>query len=128
MLPNINWEDIAKNLLEQERLARQYNYPEPIGVIIVWKSDSYIGSIQEIVPGFSKEIILLSKSSSPLNQELISAIKKLDKERLELYVDDTIDLEGRQHVLRRLDNKLVYMTTEQTRYMVDHLPSVVEIS
>ncbi len=84
MKENINWEDIAKNLLEQE-----------------------------IVPGFSKEIVLLSKSSSHLNQELVSAIKKLDKERLELYIDDTIGLEGRQHVLRRLDDKLVYMTDRQ---------------
>ncbi len=128
MLSNINWEDIAKNLLEQERLTRQYNYPEPVSIIIIWKGNNYIGSIQKIVPGFSKEIVLLSKSSSHLNQELVSAIKKLDKERLELYADDTIDLEGRQHVLRRLDNKLVYMTTEQTKYMVEHLPDIIEIS
>ncbi len=128
MKENINWEDIAKDLLEQERLVRQYNYPKPIGTIIMWKSNNYIGSIQEIVPRFSKDIVLLSKSSSPLRQELVSAIKKLDKERLELYVDDTIDLEGRQHVLRRLDNKLVYMTTEQTKYMMENLPNIVEIS
>lgn len=127
MLPKINWDDIAKSLLEQERLARRYNYPEPIGVIIIWKGNNYIGSVQEIVPGFSKEIVLLSKSSSSLDKELVSTIKKLDKERLELYADHTIDLEGRQHVLRRLDNKLVYMTIEQTKYMVEHLPNIIEI-
>jgi len=124
---NINWEEIAKNLLEQEKLVKQYNNPEPISVIIIWKGNNYIGSIQEIVPGFSKEIVLLSKSSSPLNKKLIDAIKKLDKERLELHTGDTIDLEGRQHVLRRLDDKLVYMTEEQTIYMTGHLPNIVEI-
>lgn len=124
---NINWEEIAKNLLEQEKLAKQYNYPKPISAIIIWKGKSYIGSIQEIAPVLSKEIVLLSKSSSSLDKELIKAIKKLDKERLELLADDTIDLEGRQHVLRRLDNKLVYMTPEQTKYMMEHLPDIVEI-
>lgn len=124
---NINWEEIAKNLLEQEKLVKQYNNPEPISVIIIWKGNNYIGSIQEIVPGFSKEIVLLSKSSSPLNKKLIDAIKKLDKERLELYAGDILDLEGRQHVLKRLDNKLVYMTEEQTKYMTEHLPNIVEI-
>lgn len=83
--------------------------------------------MQEIVPGFSKEIVLLSKSSSPLNKKLIDAIKKLDKERLELYAGDILDLEGRQHILKRLDNKLVYMTEEQTKYMTEHLPNIVEI-
>ena len=124
---NINWEEIAKNLLEQEKLVKQYNNPEPISVIIIWKGNNYIGSIQEIVPGFSKEIVLLSKSSSPLNKKLIDAIKKLDKERLELYAGDILDLEGRQHVLKRLDNKLVYMTEKQTKYMTEHLPNIVEI-
>ncbi len=124
---NINWEEIAKNLLEQEKLAKRYNNPEPISAIIIWKGNGYIGSIQEIVPGFSKEIVLLSKSSYPLDTKLIGAIKNLDKERLELYAADAIDLEGIQHVLRRLDNKLIYMTEEQTIYMTEHLPNIIEI-
>ena len=126
----INWEEIAKSLLEQEKFIKQYNHPESIGVIIVWKGNSYIGSIQKIVPGFSKDIVLLSKSSSPLCNELIDTIKKLDKERLELYAEDTLDLEGRQHVLRVLENenKLIYMSEEQTKYIYKHLPDIVEIS
>ena len=126
----VNWEGIAKSLLEQEKFIKQYNHPEPTGVIIVWKGDSYIGSIQKIVPGFSKDIVLLSKSSSPLCDKLIGAIKKLDKERLELYAEDILDLEGRQHVLRLLENenKLAYMSEEQTKYMYRHLPDIVEIS
>ena len=127
---NPDWEGVANSLLEQEKFMKQYNHPEPTGVIIVWKGNSYIGSIQKIVPGFSKDIILLSKSSSPLCDELIGAIKKLDKERLELYAEDILDLEGRQHVLRILEkeNKLVYMSEEQTKYMYKNLPDIIELS
>ena len=126
----VNWEDIAKSLLEQEKFIKRYNHPEPIGVIIIWKGNSYIGSIQKIVPVLSKDIVLLSKSSSPLCDKLINAIKKLDKGRLELFAEDALDLEGRQHVLRILENenKLVYMSEEQTKYMYKHLPDIVEMS
>ena len=129
-LEGVDWEGVAKSLLEQEKFMKQYNHPESIGVIIVWKGNNYIGSIQKIVPGFSKDIVLLSKSSSPLCDELIGAIKKLDKERLELYAEGTLDLEGRQHVLRVLENenKLVYMSEEQTKYMCKHLPDIIELS
>ena len=131
-LEGINWKDIAESLLEQEKFIKQYNYPEPIGVIIVWRGNNYIGSIQKILPGFSKDIdiVLLSKSSSPLCDKLIDAIKKLDNGRLELYAEDTLDLEGRQHVLRVLENenKLVYMSEEQTQYIYRHLPDIIEIS
>ena len=124
---NINLEDVAKSILRQEELLKPANYPKSTGVIIEWKDDTYIGSIQEIVPDFSKEIVVLSKSSSHLPNNLIDAIKKLDRKRLELYADNSLDLDGRQHILRRLENRLVHMTQEQTIYMMKHVPTIHEI-
>lgn len=115
-----NWEIIAKKILNQEKVLREYNHPIPTGVILKWKKDIYIGSIQEIVPEFSKEIILLSKSSCPIPENLADAIKKLDMERIELIADNDLNLTERCHILRILKNRLTYLTPEQTEYMIEH--------
>lgn len=122
-----NWEEMARSILEQEKLLRSRNYPEPIGVILKWDNISYIGSIQEIAPEFSKEIVLLSKSRYILPDKLMNAIRELDKGRLELTADSFLDITGRQHILRKLDNRLTNMTEEQTKYMIEHPPGVLEI-
>jgi hypothetical protein len=122
-----NWEGIAKEILEKEKILKICNHPAPISVLITWKKNFYIGSIQEVASEFSDEIVLLSKSTYKLPDELVVALRKLDDERLELDAEDNLDLEGRQHVLRRLENRLVYMTNEQTKYMIKHLPNICEI-
>jgi len=124
---NINWEEIAKYILEKEEILKACNYPAPISVIITSKNNTYIGSIQNVVPEFSDEIVLLSKSSYKLPDDLVNAIRKLDSKRLELGVDESLDLNGRQHILRRVENILMYMTPEQTEHMVKHLPNIHEI-
>lgn len=122
-----NWEEMARSILEQEKLLRSRNYPEPISVIVKWGDISYIGSIQKIAPEFSSEIVLLSKSRYVLPDKLMNAIRELYKERLELIADSFLDLTGRQHILRTLDNRLTNMTEEQTKYMIEHPPDVREI-
>lgn len=126
-MDNANWEEIAKDILEQEKMLKTCNHPVPISVLIAWKRDYYIGSIQLVAPEFSNEIILLSKSTYELPGELVSAIRKLDEKRLGLVADDSLDLYGRQHILRRLGNRLVLMTNEQTKYMVENIPNIIEI-
>lgn len=121
------WERVAKELLHQEKSRKSLNYPEPVGALIEWRGNTYIGHVQEIVPDYSKEIVALSKTSFPLPGELVDAIRKLDANRLELHADDSLDLGGRQHVLRRLEGRLTYMTPQQTRYMLEHPPQIYEI-
>lgn len=123
----INWDEIAKNILRQEESIKPYISLEQINVLVTWRKNVYIGSIQLINEKFSSEIILLSKSSSPLYKELVDAIRKLDKGRIELCADDLLDLDGRQHILRRLENRLTFMTKEQTKYMVENPIMVSEI-
>lgn len=126
-MENTNWEEIAKSILEKEETLKTWNYPLPISVLITWKSGVYIGSIQEASPEFPDEIVLLSKSSYKLPDDLVNAIRKLDDKRLEFGADESLDLSGRQHILRRVENRLVYMTSEQTKYMVENLPNIHEI-
>jgi hypothetical protein len=124
---NINWEEMAKNILEKEKILKTCNYPVPISVLITHKGCVYIGSIQNVAPELSDEIVLLSKSSYKLPDELVNAIRKLDEKRLELDAEDSLDLNGRQHILRRVENRLIYMTSEQTKHIAEHLPNVYEL-
>ena len=121
------WEHGAKELLQDEIRKRALNKPEPVGVLVIWQDYTYIGSIQVIVPDFSKEIVVLSKSTIPLPVEFDKAIRKLDPGRLELTADDMLDLIGRQHVLRKVENSLTLMTPDQTAYMLLHPPVIMEI-
>ena len=121
------WELVAKSLLQVEKSDKPKRYPEPTGVFVTWRGSAYIGSIQVIVPDFSKEIVVLSMTSSPPPVKLVDAVKKLDPGRLELTADDMLDLIGRQHVLRRAENRLTLMTPDQTAYMLLHPPVIMEI-
>lgn len=121
------WEQGAKELLQDEKRKRALNKPEPVGVLVIWKDYTYIGSIQVIVPDFSKEIVVLSKSTIPMPVEFDNAIRKLDPGRPELTADDKLDLIGRQHILRRVENRLTLMNPDQTAYMLLHPPVIKEI-
>ncbi len=122
-----NWEPVAREFLEQERLKKPLMHPEPTGVLIKWDGCTYVGGIQVIVPEFSKEVVVLSMSTHPLPIYLADAIRKLDPGRLELEADDKLDLTGRQHVLRRLKSRLTYMTPQQTGYMIKHPVRICEV-
>lgn len=126
-MDNINLEEGAKKLLEQWEMMKACNYPTPTLVFVTWKGGVYIGSIQDVAPEFSDEIVLLSKSSYMLPDDLVNAIRRLDDKILELVAEDNLDLEGRQHVLRRLEDRLQCMTSEQIEHMVKHLPDIYEI-
>lgn len=124
-IPNL--EQIARTLLNNLRETKRNIHPEPVDALVEWMAGIYIGWVQEIAPEYSKEIVLLSKNSNPLNSDFLSAIRKLDPNRIYLIADDSINLDGTQHLLRRLQNKLTYMTPEQTKYMSEHLPKIYEV-
>ncbi len=122
-----NWEEIAKRLLHNIKEVEKHNKPKPLSILLEYRSDIYIGSLQEISPEYSREIVLLSKSTNPLKGNIVKAIEKLEPERPYFHADSSLDLEGRQHILRRLENKLIKMTPEQAKYITEHLPQVHEI-
>ena len=122
------WEETAKRILEFEKVTRHYCNPEPQKVMVEYRKGNYIGYIQEIAQEYSKEIVLLSKSTKPLQKELVNAIKKLDSGWLDMCTDKLLELEGRLHVVRKLGNRLTIMTSEQIKYMAKHPQIIPEIS
>ena len=125
---NIKWEEIARNILKKEDITNILAHPKFMSANIYWKDDFYIGSVQEIVPEFSKEVVLLSKSSEHYPEELAQALRKLDSVRLDLFAEYNLDLEGRQHVVRKIGDKLMHMTTEQTKFMASFPMEIFEIT
>lgn len=122
-----NWKQVAQRFLEQEREIAKHCVLSPTGVVVSWRNEQYIGQIQEIAPEYSKEIVDLSKSSRPVESSLVEAIKELDSGRLLLTADNSLDLTDRQHILRRLNNRLTYLTSDQTQYMAGSPIRVVEL-
>ena len=83
----MSWDKIAKEVLKKAEITNIFTHPKPISANIYWRNDFYIGAIQEIVPEFSKEIVLLSKSSKHYSEELAQALRRLDSGRLELFAE-----------------------------------------
>ena len=96
------------------------NVPDCALVLLNWRQHEYFGSLQEIAPNYSREIILLNKTSEPVMPELTHAIKGIEPSILIIKADNELDLEGRTHVLRRLESRLTKMTAEQTEYIMNH--------
>ena len=124
---NYDWDGIARRFLEAEKRMSGTNIPPSVPIFLYWKFNAYIGSLQEPFSEYSREIVLLSKSSNSPNPDLLKAIKKLNKTRLEVTADPELDLTGRQHLLRRIGTRLTSMTLEQTEYAKSHLPPIIEI-
>jgi len=122
-----DWNHLARRFLEMEKEKLRSNNPPATPISVYWGGKVYVGSIQELLPEYSREIVLLSKATFPAHLLLVQALNNVDQGRLELTADSGLDLIGRQHVLRRIDKRLMLMNPEQTEYARTHLPPVVEI-
>ena len=118
---------LAAEILRQEKMTAEVNKPPSIGVIVRWKNNAYIGSLQMIAEDCSPEICLLNKSSKAINPELIEAIREIQPDRLQLVADEVLDLEDRVHVMRRVGNRLTICTAAQTEYMTRNMPAIFEL-
>lgn len=119
----------AKRLVERQRLMYRMSSPEVMfnGAILGWRGDSYVGSIQIAYPDYSKEVVFLNKSTKPVPQSLLDEIRKIDGKVYELVADDSVDLDGRDHILRMVGDRLTRMTPEQSLYAVNNpLDNTVE--
>ncbi len=117
-------DDIARQYLSEEKANMEKQRPVGEAMILEWRGDFYIGSVQVIAPKYDPEIVLLSKTSDPITKEFRNAILRLQPERKRLKGKNKLDLVGRCHIARRVGGKIVKMTPEQTQYMGSH-PSVI---
>ena len=111
---------VARNILELEKQRIPTQDPVGIAISLLYKKDHYIGTIQQIALDYSPEIVLLSKSSKPIDPKLHEAILELDENRVQLTADERLDLEGLMHVARRVEYNLTSLTKEQYTYMQAH--------
>jgi len=126
MVNQPDWYQAARRIIAQGQLSLPNQDPPGVAVSVEWKNQPYIGSIQQIAPEFSDEIVLLNKSTNPIPEGLNRAINELDKDRLRLSVDPAVDLEDRLNVLRRVGDQLQYLTADQFRYIERRPISVIE--
>ena len=119
-----NYDFLARRLIDDARNRPAFPAVE-LG-IIEWRDNPYFGHIQHVYPQ-QQEIVNLSKTSRPIPQALADSIKRVEPTILQLKADDFLDLEGRQHILRKLEDRLTIMTPEQTRYAMEHPIRMVEL-
>ena len=123
----INWYEEAQRLLTQEGEAENLSRAagiEPIRAIVKYKGREYMASLAYMDPKYT-EVVILSKQSNPMKRELSDAIKNLDGTRAILRADDSLDLSGPKHTLRRLESRLTNLTTEQIMYELTHPTTVI---
>lgn len=119
-----NWNAVAQALLSSAHSSAKLNIPSAEVVLIVWQGQGYFGSIQVIFPEYDTEIVLLSKTSGAVRQELVQAIREIEPEIPVLTALDMLDLEGNHHVVRRFGDNLLEMTYEQTQYSAANMPAI----
>ncbi len=100
---------------EKERMAKQK--PPGVPAFVDWRDQTYVGSIQEIAPEYSTEIVLLNKSPQPISEEFKNAVLALDKSRLRLKAEPMFDLQAGIHILRRSEEKLMGLTEDQQEFL-----------
>ncbi len=110
--------EVARRLLASIKAQQIVHNPPSILAIVRWRGAEYFGSIQEVVPTYSREIVFLSKTSRALVPGLAEAIRAEESGIVTLVANAALDLEGNYHYLRRAGNHLVKMTPAQTSYMV----------
>jgi|Deesub1362B_J571_1020462.scaffolds.fasta_scaffold00266_24 hypothetical protein len=94
-------------------------------VIVEWRGEIYIGSLQRVAPEFSDEIVFLSKSFYP-RANFEDVLRKAE-EVISLYADDSLNLSGRYHLLRRQGDELTILTVEQKEYMSKIISRIYEL-
>ena len=119
------WKNVAEHILKSEKEQQRYCRPEPTGVLVEWRRGEYMGHIQDATKQYN-DIVALSKTTEPLPTELLHEIKRQDPSRLKLTADNSLGLDGRSHIVRKIDNKLTVLTPEQTIYMTNHPLIVLE--
>jgi hypothetical protein len=115
-----DWRAIAHTLLANAKEATKSNKPTPTLSLFSWDKRTYFGQVQAIYPNVYPDILLVSKTSYPIGEDLAKEILLEEAETLVLLVDKAIDFEGNYHVLRLHENVLSAMTPDQTKYVIEN--------
>lgn len=111
---------VARDLVNAMRRTLPLHHPPAALAFFEWRDGTYFGSVQVPYPEYSTEIVSVSKTSDPLAKGLAAAVREAAPSLPTLQTNAEIDFAGRQHILRRLEDRLVKMTPKQTQYVLDH--------
>ncbi len=127
----------AEGYIKAEKVIDKYNGARK-GVDIKWKGENYGGLIQEIVlvPEYSRDILFLWKTNYPTDKKFlefyevvkkVNEEKKLGLERECLVADDNLNLDGWEHFVKRVENRLVPLNEEERVYVENNMDRINEI-
>ena len=120
MIEIIDWGQRAKNILKLESDTKASLDSGIECVFLRWGNGIYNAGLKQILPEYSKDIVLVTKTEHSLPGELEREILKLDQKRLEFRVDESIDVSGREYVLKKYGINLVPLTKEESEYVAKH--------
>jgi hypothetical protein len=123
-----DWDSIAKRILDQEQVNLAHQRPPGQPILLDWRNEVYLGSLQAIALEYSPEIVLLSKTSKPLPLPLKEAILKQQPSHSQIIANPELNLEDRLHIVRRTKDYLSIMTPDQTAYAQQHIHAIGEIN
>ncbi len=122
-----DWRQVAIGMLEIERRMQPLHNPPSTGCLVTWRDRVLVGMVQYPVHPQFPAVVFLSVTSKYVHPDYIAAIREAAPGRLELQADADLDLQGNFHVLRRVDDRLMYMTPAETRAMVARRDVVVQV-
>ena len=113
----MNPRELAQRLIAAGEMS--FNDPPAKMALFSWRGDIYFGQTQQPYQDHS-EIVFVSKTSRPLDPEVIDEIKRKRPKVPTFEIAFEVDFEGNYHLLRTVGNALMVMTAEQTAYALEH--------
>jgi len=113
-------EQTAKKWLEGEGMQIAMQIPVGIAMTLQWRRQKYLGSVQQLYPDFDSQVVMLSKTISPVPDALVREISFQSSGRLELIADDECNLSAPHIFARRIEDRITFLTDVQSQYLIDH--------
>ena len=120
MNESIDWGQRAKNILKLESDTKASLDSGIECVFLRWGKGIYNAGLKPVLPEYSKDIVLVTKTEHSLPNELKGEIIKLDPKRLEFMIDESIDVSGREYMLKKQGINLVQLNKEESEYVAKH--------
>ena len=116
-MPETDWDAVAKKIIDSGEQSLAQQQLRGYSVLVEWRENFYVGSLQHIAPEYSDEVVLLSKPLQSIPLQLKEAIIRARPQITKVNGVAGLDLEGRLHIVRKVNDQLEIMTSDQLDYM-----------
>src|SRR5260370_40864620 len=101
--------------------------PPSTWCLVKWRDRTLVGMVQHPVCAEFPAIVFLSVTSKYFDPEFVRAVRNLDSGRLQLDADPSLDVTGTFHVLHRDGHQLLFMSHEETTWMMNHPMPIIQV-